>query len=329
MRSRFEELRRSHWTTLEELILGTMRRVCDRDSLLFQMAEYHMRTGGKRLRAILPLMVAKAMDTDPQRLLAFGAACEALHNASIVHDDLQDGDTLRRGQPTVWSRFGSAQAINLGDALIACAFLILDHLEAAPTVREQVTRHMLLETLRAADGQSRDLDLKAKHSPQLEDHIKMIEAKTAAFFVLPIQGAAILCGADSTLEQALGQAAFHIGVSFQMRDDIADIMGAGAKAGHDLVNGNCNSLIVHCLAAANEDRKVWLRTLLERPSGERSLDDIQLAKNLIESTGSVIFARDEIRKRQTAAAAIPVLQRFPKSAELIKEIGEFCLGESS
>src|ERR1700733_11580713 len=195
LKSRFENLHRSYWPSIETLIVETILSVCQTDSLLYQMTVYQMRTGGKRLRAILPLLVAEALENDPKRILAFSAACETLHNASVVHDDLQDGDTVRRGLPTIWKRFGLPQAVNLGDALIACAFSLVQHVDVPPILRERVTRHMLLQMLHAANGQVRDLELRADPPTTIQDYMRIVEAKTAAFFVLPISGAGMLCGA--------------------------------------------------------------------------------------------------------------------------------------
>jgi geranylgeranyl diphosphate synthase type I len=155
----------------------------------------------------MPLLIAEALGVEPGRLAPFGAACEMLHNASLVHDDVQDGDRLRRGQPTVWKKFGFAQAINLGDAMIACAVLLMHRLDARPELRERVVRRMFLEVLRVIEGQVQDLDLKRHDHVTLDDYLRMVEGKTSRLFALPLSGAAMLCGASEEVEQ--GQSTPH------------------------------------------------------------------------------------------------------------------------
>src|SRR5262245_42398218 len=110
LKQRFELLSRRWWPEIARLIEEVVDGATTAGSLLRQMAHYHQATGGKRLRAILPLLIAEALAADPRRVVPFGAACEMLHNASLVHDDVQDADGMRRGQLAVWRKFGVAQA---------------------------------------------------------------------------------------------------------------------------------------------------------------------------------------------------------------------------
>jgi geranylgeranyl diphosphate synthase type I len=321
LEDRFENLYGSWWPSIERLIYDAISEACPADSLLKEMAIYHIKTGGKRLRAVLPLLVAQAMESDPRKLIAFGAACETLHNASLVHDDIQDGDTVRRGEPTVWHRFGTAQAINVGDALIACAFLLVQRLEASPNLRERLTRRMLFEMLLATDGQVRDLQQKASRRSSVADYLKMVESKTARLFALPIVGAASLCGADGEIEQALGEAAGHIGVLFQLRDDIIDTLGSdrGIGLGQDILDGNRSILIVHCLETANPREAAWFLRILDKPRGETTPEDVASAIALIENTGSMDFAMTEIINRRDAALMVPAIDRIPALFQMLDE----------
>jgi geranylgeranyl diphosphate synthase type I len=104
------------------------------------MVQDHLASGGKRLRASLALCATRALGGSPCAGVAWAAACEMLHNASLVHDDLQDGDTLRRGQPTVWSRYGAAQAVNVGDLMLMLPFLALEHGPIDDGVRWRLSR---------------------------------------------------------------------------------------------------------------------------------------------------------------------------------------------
>jgi geranylgeranyl diphosphate synthase, type I len=318
LKNRFKILYWAWWPSIESLIRDTVSSASAAGSLLQQMALYQMNTGGKRVRAILPLLVAEALGHDLGKVVAFGAACETLHNASLVHDDLQDGDRVRRGHPTVWRRFGTAQAINLGDALIACAFLLVQRLDTSPVMRERVTRRMLLEMLRTTDGQVRDLEPKARQQSTVSEYLRIVESKTARLFALPISGAATLCGADEGVEQALSEAAGHVGVLFQLQDDIVDTLGhSGGVQGQDILNGHRNLLVVHCLETADPLDAARFQRVLDKPRTGTTAEDVALAQALIEQNGSLDFAVAEIHRRRSAALAVAALQQFPVLVEML------------
>ena len=131
VRTRLEALSAAHLEGLLALIREVVGEAVPPDSTLVGMLSYHMGTGGKRLRALLPLAVADALEAQPAQLVPFGAACELLHNATLVHDDLQDGDEMRRDQEAVWKRYGAAQAINLGDAMLYLTLALVHRLQGA------------------------------------------------------------------------------------------------------------------------------------------------------------------------------------------------------
>ena len=122
-------------------------------------------------------------------MLPFGAACEMIHNATLVHDDLQDGDELRRGRPTVWRQYGMPQAINLGDAMFYYAVLLTQHTELSPARRDALITSVLNETLRVIDGQEQEFQLKVNGRPTMQAYLSMVEGKTSGLFALPIGGA--------------------------------------------------------------------------------------------------------------------------------------------
>jgi geranylgeranyl diphosphate synthase type I len=323
LRQRFGDLTGRWWPVIAKQIDEEIDRVTIGQSLLRRMAHYHLNTGGKRVRAILPLLIAEALGADPVRLVPFGAACEMLHNASLVHDDIQDGDVLRRGQPTVWSQFGLAQAINLGDAMIAWAVLLMHRLEVKPELRERVVHRMFLEVLRVIEGQVQDLDFKWGLDVTLEAYLRMVEGKTARLFALPLSGAAMLCGAGNDVEQALVDAASHIGVLYQVQDDLIDHFraGAGEAAGGDIHKGRLTVLAAHCLSSVEAEKGIWLKDVLCRLSETTDANDLVAVTTLYEQAGSVTFALAELDRRRAAAISAPGLRKHPV---LITMLAEAC-----
>jgi len=306
IRHRFRELRKAHLADIRELIDDVLREATPDRSSLTEMCAYHMESGGKRLRALLPLVVAEALGADPATLVPFGAACEMLHNATLVHDDLQDGDRLRRGVETVWHHFGVPQAINLGDAMFYYTLELVHRLQVPLGRRDAVARRVLRETLRVIDGQEREFSLRGNERITLADYFAMVEGKTSGLFALPMAGAATLCGASSQVVQGLQEAARHMGVLFQIQDDVLDLYGEKGRdsRGSDIREGKRSILVVHALEHATPERAAWLREVLDRDRGATTEEDIGRVIDLFAETGSLGFALGEIAQRRERARQV-------------------------
>ena len=129
------------------------------------LVEQAWSAGGKRLRALLPLALAEAVGADPRALLAWAGACEVVHNGTLVHDDLQDGDTLRRGKPALWTVHGAAQAINAGSAMYVVGFLQVDRCAGSPDARARALARLQRGLLRVVDGQTREFVASDRREP--------------------------------------------------------------------------------------------------------------------------------------------------------------------
>ena len=322
--TRFAALGHSYLEPMLGLVEQVVRETSGDGSSLSEMCAYHMGSGGKRLRAILPLAVADVLGTDPARLVPFGAACEMLHNATLVHDDLQDGDQLRRGRATVWHRFGAAPAINLGDAMFYYTLLLIDRLELPAARRQAVARRTLRDTLRVIGGQERELGLGKLTRPRLEDYFAVVEGKTSGLFALPMAGAAALCGAAPPLVHALEQAARHLGVLFQIQDDLLDLYGEKGRdcAGSDIREGKRSVLAVHSLGHAPPDEARRLRDILDHERSATTRKEVAEAMALFERHGSPGFALREIAQRRRRALAAAAHGDHPALVGLIDALSD-------
>ena len=311
---RFRVLRDTHWPEMEELMGRMMRGSTPAASTLVDMCDYHLTTGGKRLRALLPLLVGEALGVDPKRMVPFGAACEMLHNATLVHDDLQDGDLFRRGRMTVWNRYGIPQAVNLGDAMFYFAVLLTQQLDAPALRREQATKLLVFETLRVIDGQEREFSLKTKPVVVLDDYFAMVEGKTSGLFALPMAGAATLCDAPEELCAGLAESARHMGVLFQIQDDMLDLYGEKGREqrGSDIAEGKRSVLVVHALEHGSKSDAGWLREVLARDRAATTQPEIDRAAALFIATGSRRFALQEMTDRKARALAVPAVAARPE-----------------
>ena len=317
-RDRFDRMRDQWLPTILAMTEETIRRSSPAGSSLPGMAAYHMQTGGKRLRALLPLLTAQALGRDPGVMVPLGAACEVLHNATLVHDDLQDGDTLRRGQATVWRHYGEPQAINLGDAMFYWTLLLVQRLELPAQLREAVAQRVLVETLRVIDGQEQEFALKGQPA-SLEGYFAMVEGKTSGLFALPIAGAALCCGAPAAVVEDLAEAARHMGVLFQIQDDVLDLYGSKGRdmVGTDLAEGKRSVLVVRALSTLPPDQAAWLHDLLEAPRDQTHADDIAQAIELLRDCGALDFALTELEHRHRGALAVPSVAASPALHQLV------------
>ena len=153
------ELRTTYLPAIMRLLAAGPQEITPENSSLLEECAYQLGTGGKRLRAILPLVIAQALGEDPAKLVPFGAACEMLHNATLVHDDVQDGDDERRGAPTVWKRYGLPAAINCGDAMFYYALSLLYSLEITAEQKVELSTFFMRETLKVINGQELEFAL--------------------------------------------------------------------------------------------------------------------------------------------------------------------------
>ncbi|MBN1771492.1 MAG: polyprenyl synthetase family protein [Deltaproteobacteria bacterium] len=319
-----ERCRAEHGVEVERLLAEEAAAWAPEGSLLTEMCGYHLATGGKRLRALVPLLTAEALGADPVPLRPFAAACEMLHNATLVHDDLQDGDTTRRGRPTVWKRWSAAQAVNLGDAMFYWAVALLGRLEVPEARRWEAIELLVRGTLRVIDGQVREFQLKDDPAPGMSGYVRMIEGKTSGLFEIPLVGAARLVGAAPEAATALGEAARDLGVLFQIQDDLLDLYGdkGRERRGTDVAEGKISALVVHALGCAGAADAQRLREVLTKAREQTSDDEIDWADRLFRRCGSVRFALDEIARRERAVAGRPELAATPRLRELLVGLGD-------
>ncbi len=301
------------------------------DSLLVEMCRYHLRTGGKRLRAIVPVAVAEALGTPPSQVYPFGAACELLHNATLVHDDLQDGDETRRGETAVWAKFGADRAVNAGDAMLYWPLLCLQRLDGDDATHRAVVERFSRCALSVIEGQEREFQLKRAASPTREAYLRMVRGKTGGLLRLTLAGAAQIAGAGERVVEAMESAGGHLGVLFQIQDDVLDLYGdKGREArGADIAEGKISALVVHFLAHAPEERAEWLRELLARDRSETPAEAIERVAEAFREAGSLRAAVDEIARRRRKVAELEALDGQPELKQLLEDFADWFIAPIS
>jgi geranylgeranyl pyrophosphate synthase len=260
-------------------IEATMRRLVALrpGGVLAHMAQDHLATGGKRLRARLAAAATCALGGRPTAAVAWGAACELAHNATLVHDDLQDGDTHRRGQPTTWKRYGMAQAVNVGDMLLMLPFAAVGEAQVGGECQWRLCEALAAGMADVIDGQASECDMTARARVDAEAYTAMVRGKTGALFALPVRGAALAAGLTVAQAEACARPFATLGALFQMQDDLLDLYGNKGRneRGADLKEGKISALVVQHIRLHPEDT-AWLTALLRTPreqTAQEAVDD--------------------------------------------------------
>lgn len=191
------------------------------DGPVARAALYHLEGGGSRARAILALDAAASLGLDFAAAASCACSAELLHNASLVHDDLQERDATRRGRPALWREFGAATAICTGDLMISAAFASL---AAHPDPHRALTI-MHEAVAKTAHGQVDDADARAI---SLEDYRILVEAKTGPLLALPVRLA--LCAARASGDEVAAEIGRRLSLAYQVLDDLTDVDADRAAA---------------------------------------------------------------------------------------------------
>lgn len=253
-----------------------------------EAAALHLSAGGSRVRALLALGACRALAVPDEPAIAVAAACELLHNASLVHDDLQDRDAQRRGQDAVWRRHGDAAAICVGDLLLSAAY---GALAATGSAAGPLVARMHRRVAAVIGGQCDDLALQGGTVASLDTYERVARGKSGPLLVLPLELALALGGRPDAIETAV-EAGSLFAVGYQAADDLDDVE-------RDALNEELN--VVAVLAASGEARP---RHAARALAMARFHQCIAVAARLPGDSGALLAA--QARRRAAMLAGTPV-----------------------
>ena len=209
--------------------------------LVGQMLHYHMGwddsvqydgVSGKRIRPLLTLLCAQAVGGHWRNAIVIAAAVELIHNFSLIHDDIQDRSRLRRGRPTVWSLWGTEQAINAGDALFAHAHLVVQKDDVLSPESKLDALRLIDETcLSLTEGQAADLEFEKKNKIELGAYMSMVEGKTASLIATSTELGVLVAGASEEQRMHYRDFGYALGIAYQVRDDFLGVWGKSSTTG--------------------------------------------------------------------------------------------------
>ncbi|WP_309049860.1 polyprenyl synthetase family protein [Streptomyces sp.] len=262
---------------------------------------------GKAVRPALALISAEAAGAAPEIGVPGAVAVELVHNFSLLHDDLMDGDEQRRHRDTVWKVHGPAQAILVGDALFALANELL--LELGTVEAGRATRRLTTATRKLIDGQAQDISYEHRERVTVEECLEMEGNKTGALLACAVSIGAVLGGADDRTADKLEEFGYHLGLAFQAVDDLLGIWGdpeaTGKQTWSDLRQRKKSLPVVAALAAGGEASERLARLLAEDAKSNEfdsfSEEDFAYRAALIEEAGGREWTSEEARRQHTVA----------------------------
>jgi geranylgeranyl diphosphate synthase type I len=258
--------------------------------------------GGKSIRPTLALLAAEAVAGDPQPAVPGAAAVELVHNFSLLHDDIMDRDVERRHRPTGWVVFGEGQAILAGNAMLTAAF---EALLRAPAPMPDSMELLLSAVQRLITGQSADLSLERGEDVELAEVLDMELGKTAALIECSLGLGALSAGATPAQVRHLREAGRHLGLAFQLVDDVLGVVGdpavTGKSASSDVRAGKRSAPVIAALRAGTDESR-RLAALLSAGPPETDAD-VATAVRLIDAAGGIAWAGSQAQRLLDQALA--------------------------
>ena len=298
-----------------------IRRRLDSEVVLIRtIADYIIGSGGKRLRPALVLLAANAFGAEGSAKHELAAVIEFIHTATLLHDDVVDESSLRRGRNTANAEFGNAASVLVGDFLYSRAFQMI--VEAGSL---RVMKVLADATNVIAEGEV--LQLLNVHDADTDEqqYLRVIRYKTAKLFEAATQVGAIVGGASAATELALAEYGMHLGTAFQLIDDVLDYSGdlleTGKNLGDDLAEGKPTLPLIYVMRAGNAAEREVVRHAIEH-GGKANLEGVVAA---IHRVGALDYAREQAREE--AASATARLEQLPPSTcrESLVQLAQFSI----
>ena len=278
---------------------------------LYGLVRDFLDRAGKGLRPALCIAAARALGGRAEDAFPAAAGLEMLHNAFLVHDDIEDGSDSRRGAPTMHRSAGMPIAVNAGDAMNALAMRLFrkagEGLGPATALRifEEVD-HLLVETLEGQAielGWVRDNDL----TPGTDDYLRLVLKKTAWYsFIHPLRIGALVANGDDRNLDRFDRFGYLLGVAFQITDDVLNLSGNVARYGKeidgDLWEGKRTLILTHALGRASRADRTWIAGFLARPRERRLPREIMRLHQIIAAAGSIQWSQQVATAFAEAAA---------------------------
>ena len=311
-------------------------KVFDKDVPIHKYAnQLLLNKKAKRLRACLGIMAAELFGGNLSDAANFSLVYEIFHTASLIHDDIMDKSGTRRGNPTLHKKYGMANAIIVGDMMLAKGYsLVADFCRGESISKEQLLN--LLDIIgrtgeKCCIGQALDIKMAKKHQySSIDTYLNMIELKTGALIEGALKGGAVGANASSEQVALMGQFGRNFGIAFQIIDDALDILG-GEKASKSIMNdikeGKATLMLIRALQKAGTEESAWLRDLI----GNSSITSQQavMVIDIYRKCGALEYAQQlghqYVEQAKTILLKLPAVPARDKFMEIVEILDFWCM----
>ncbi|NIG62355.1 MAG: octaprenyl diphosphate synthase [Serratia symbiotica] len=276
-------------------------------TLINQLGYYIISGGGKRIRPMIAVLAARALNYEGNKHVTVAALIEFIHTATLLHDDVVDESDMRRGKATANVAFGNAASVLVGDFIYTRAFQMMTSLKSLRVLA------LMSEAVNViAEGEV--LQLMNVHDPDIteESYMQVIYSKTARLFEAAAQSSAILSGANQAEEKALQDYGRYLGTAFQLIDDLLDYSANGStlgkNTGDDLNEGKPTLPLLHAMLHGEKAQRSMIREAIEQGNRRNLLEPVLQA---MQQCASLEYTHS--RAEEEANKAIVALQALPKS----------------
>lgn len=315
---------------------ANIKKVFDEDLALHKYAnEILLSSTAKRVRAHLGMLSTDLFGGDPSDAANFSIIYEILHTASLIHDDIMDNSTTRRGKPTLHTKYGIPNAIIVGDLMLSKGYSLVAEFSRNTSISKTQILDLLDIIGRSGEkcclGQSLDIAMASdRHYDNIDKYIEMISLKTGALIGASIQGGAVVANASPEEVDLIGEFGMNLGIGFQIIDDALDLLG-GKKANKSVMNdiqeGKATPMLIWALKTADAEEATWLREIV----GNASVNPEQAARiiEIYGKCGALEYAQQlghtYIERAKTIMEQMPDVPARGQFMEIVEILDFWCM----
>ncbi len=257
-------------TELKNLEESLSKSISSEVNLATEVSTYLVNSGGKRIRPLICILTAKALGYKGNKLTQLASSIELLHTATLIHDDVVDESSSRRGKESIHKKWDNAHGVLVGDFVYSKAFQLMAGLR-----NPKIIKILADSTNIISEGEVLQLSLKNKTIISEKDYFEIIGRKTAELFKAASQSAAVLSGASNEIIKIAGGFAYSLGIAFQIQDDLLDYFGnkelTGKKIGKDFEEGKITLPLLRTIElTSNKNKKTILKLISKKDSSSLS-----------------------------------------------------------
>ena len=291
---------------LAELELRLKQSISSDIELATEVSSYIVKSGGKRIRPTITILIAKALGYQGKELINLATAIELLHTATLIHDDVVDQSEFRRGKTSIHKRWDNAHGVLVGDFVYSKAFQLMASLKD-----KKIIQTLADSTNKISEGEVFQLNFQGSKTLKEKDYFEIIGRKTAELFKASAHTAALIAKSNQTLLKLSCEFAYSLGIAFQLRDDLLDYSGkkekTGKAIGKDFLEGKMTLPLIKALEFSDEVNL----NIIKNAFKERNEEKLTEVIHIINKSGAI----KEIEKisHKYSSNSLKMLNRFPQT----------------